>query len=180
MTVTHAVRDQVRERAQYACEFCGITETDTGGELTLDHFQPRSKGGDDSLGNLIYCCARCNQYKHDYWPASPDHPQLWHPNRESASQHFLELVDGALHPLTPMGAFTLDRLRLNRPPLIAHRLRKRRREEEVTSLALHRDLALVLEQLLAQQAALLKEQKALLEEQRRLLEAILELRAEHR
>ncbi len=34
------MRELVRQRAHFACEFCGVTETDVGGELTIDHFQP--------------------------------------------------------------------------------------------------------------------------------------------
>lgn len=63
MTISAAIREEVRRRAQQACEFCGVTETDTGGLLTVDHFQPTAKGGTDALGNLFYCCVRCNQYK---------------------------------------------------------------------------------------------------------------------
>ena len=109
MTIKAAVREQVRQRANFACEFCGISETDTGGQLTIDHFQPKKKGGGDSLDNLLYCCIRCNQYKLDYWPAHPDDPSLWNPRREPPSQHFLELDDGTLYPLTETGAFTLRR-----------------------------------------------------------------------
>lgn len=115
MTITDEIREQVRRRADFACEFCGVTETDTGGELTVDHFQPKAKGGADSLDNLLYCCARCNQYKLDYWPMHADDPALWNPRREPASLHFLELDDGTLQPLTTTGAFTLKRLRLNPP-----------------------------------------------------------------
>ena len=43
------IRQQVRQRADFTCEFCGISETDTGGELTVDHFQPFGKGGNDGL-----------------------------------------------------------------------------------------------------------------------------------
>jgi len=49
MAVEPHIREQVRRRANFACEFCGISETDTGAELTIDHFCPSSKGGDDSL-----------------------------------------------------------------------------------------------------------------------------------
>ena len=98
MTITTEIRKQVRQRANFACEFCGITETDAGGELTIDHYQPTAKGGDDGPENLLYCCARCNQYKLDYWPTYPDAPSLWNPRREPASQHFLELDDGTLYP----------------------------------------------------------------------------------
>lgn len=76
MTIPDDVRQQVRHRAGFACEFCGVTETDTGSELTIDHYQPRARGGDDSLENLIYCCSRCNQYKADYWPSGGEDPWL--------------------------------------------------------------------------------------------------------
>lgn len=62
MTITVDARQQVRERAGFACEFCGVTETDTAGELTIDHYQPQAKGGSDDLGNLIYSCIKCNSY----------------------------------------------------------------------------------------------------------------------
>ena len=50
--------ERVRLRANFACEYCGVTETDTGGLLTVDHYQPRAHGGSDDLGNLVYCCHR--------------------------------------------------------------------------------------------------------------------------
>ena len=67
MSLSEAIREQVRQRAAFACEFCGVTEADTGGQLTIDHFQPATQGGTDTLDNLLYCCACCNQYKADYW-----------------------------------------------------------------------------------------------------------------
>jgi hypothetical protein len=44
MSLAASTREQVRQRAQCACEFCGITEIDAGGMLTIDHFQPRTPG----------------------------------------------------------------------------------------------------------------------------------------
>jgi hypothetical protein len=173
MSIKPATREQVRQRAQLACEFCGITEADVGSQLTIDHFQPQAKGGDDSLDNLIYCCTSCNQYKNDYWPSSPDASSLWNPRREPASQHLLELDDGMFHPLTAMGAFTLNRLRLNRLPLVAYRLRRRQAADEARLLTQYRDLSRLIEQLLIQQSALIEEQHDLLEEQRALLHLLL-------
>ena len=43
-----AIRNEVRHRAEFKCEFCGISEADSGGELTIDHFHPKSKGGDET------------------------------------------------------------------------------------------------------------------------------------
>jgi HNH endonuclease len=56
--VAHPKLDAVRQRYQYRCGYCGVSETDTGGELTVDHYRPVTAGGDDSDDNLIYCCPR--------------------------------------------------------------------------------------------------------------------------
>jgi len=176
MNISETVRRQVRQRANFSCEFCGVTETDAGGELTIDHFRPQSRGGADDLDNLLYCCQRCNQYKADYWPTPVDEPILWNPRQESVASHLLTLADGTLYPITPIGAFTLRRLRLNRPPLVAHRLRKHHQGEEQRLLARYRDLVTVLEQLQAQHAVLLEEQRTLLEEQKALLRLLVKQR----
>jgi len=55
MTISPPVLEQVRLRAQFACEYCGVMEADTGGELTVDHFQPSTRGGSDDASNLLYC-----------------------------------------------------------------------------------------------------------------------------
>ncbi len=67
MTAPPDIVDQVRRRANFACEYCGVTETDTGGRLSVDHLKPRAHGGADALDNLLYCCHRCNLYKADFW-----------------------------------------------------------------------------------------------------------------
>ena len=152
-----------------------MTEADAGGSLTIDHFQPTTQGGTDTLDNLLYCCPRCNQYKAAYWPARPAEPPLWNPRQTPAAAHFIELEDGPLHPLTVAGMFTLRRLRLNRPPLAAHRLRKQLQAGEARLLERYRGLAEVLEHLNRQQAALLEEQRQLLEEERALLRRLLNL-----
>ncbi len=172
MSLTAELRHAVRQRAGFACEFCGVCENDTGGELTIDHFQPKTKGGTDALGNLVYCCHRCNQYKAAYWPAQARDRSLWHPRREPAKTHLLPLADGTLHPITATGAFTLNRLRLNRPPLVAYRLRRRSQATESRLFERHHDLAAALEQLQQQQVALLEEQRAFLEDQRTLLQLL--------
>ena len=92
MAISPEVRLYVRQRAYFACEYCGVSETDTGSELTIDHFQPHTKGGQDDVDNLLYCCARCNQYKADYWPAEANNPVLW--NREIGDRPRFPLPHG--------------------------------------------------------------------------------------
>lgn len=177
MRLADDVREHVHRRARFACEFCGVTETDVGGELTIDHFRPISRGGADDLENLIYCCVRCNQYKADYWDAKRG---LWNPRQESFAAHFLLLADGKLYPLTETGALTLDRLRLNRPPLVDYRLRGQAYTEANRLLAQYQTLINLLTQIAEQQARLLQEQRALLEEQSYLLTLLLDQNREDR
>lgn len=166
----------IRQRANFACEYCGTSEIDSGGLLTIDHFRPRTLGGGDDLDNLLYCCYRCNLYKGDYWPGQPGDAELWNPRIEPMQLHLLLLADGSLYPLTPTGEFTLQRLRLNRPQLVARRLRLRieaeraRRDTEVQNL-----LALFAESQ-RQQIAMREAQTAMLKEQAELLKLLLQQR----
>lgn len=173
MTVTVEVRRIVRQRANFACEYCGVTEVDTGGELTVDHYQPRTHDGTDDLENLIYCCPRCNQYKGDYWPLAPSDPSLWHPRREPIEPHLLLLADGTLYPISATGRLTLELLHLNRSPLVAYRLQKLRRSEEMRLMERYDTLVRLLGQLYLEQSALLTEHRMLLEEQRRVIDALI-------
>jgi hypothetical protein len=159
----------VRQRANFACEYCGVLEADTAGELTVDHFQPSTRGGSDDLSNLLYCRYRCNLYKADYWPAQPTDVPLWNPRQEPANFHFLTLLDGSLHPITAAGAFTLRRLRLDRPPLVSYRRRKQSDSEEIKLLARYQEVIVSPERLERQYAALLADYRALLEQQKQLL-----------
>lgn len=173
MTISAKTRLLVRKRANFACEYCTVSEADSGGELTIDHFHPQTRAGSDDIANLLYCCQRCNQYKADYWPNSASDPVLWNPRQEPVTNHLLHLADGTVYPLTDMGRFTIQRLRLNRSPLIAYRLRHSLRMEEERLLARYRDLIVVLERLYEQQADLLEEQRTLIEEQRSILNLLL-------
>jgi hypothetical protein len=46
--------------------------------LTLDHVEPRVKGGDASEGNLVTCCRACNRAKggEAAWSFLARHPEL--------------------------------------------------------------------------------------------------------
>lgn len=173
MTLDARTREQVRQRANYACEYCDVSETDSGGLLTIDHFQPRSKGGDGALENLFYCCLRCNQYKMDYWPTASGTQHLWHPRTQPATEYFLELEDGTLCGLTATGSFSVQCLRLNRTSLVAYRLRKQQLVEKTRLLAQYRGLVVLQEKLLNQQSNLLTEQHRLLAEQRQYLDLLI-------
>jgi 5-methylcytosine-specific restriction endonuclease McrA len=103
MMVSREDIELVRARAGLACEYCGVTETDCGGPLTIDHHCPQSHGGADHPNNLVYCCWLCNLYKSAYWPSGPKEPVLWNPRAEPRECHLLLLADGRLHARTPTG-----------------------------------------------------------------------------
>ena len=52
-------RRGVLRRDAHRCAYCG------GPANTIDHVQPRSRGGADSWENLVACCLRCNNKKGD-------------------------------------------------------------------------------------------------------------------
>lgn len=170
MTISAPDREFIRQRAQFACEYCGIREVDAGSELTVDHFQPRAQGGTDDLDNLVYSCIACNQYKHDYWSNSPQEPHLWNPRQQPFSQHFLRMNDGLLQPLSEIGLFSLQLLHLNRLPLVEYRQKRQQDQENAQALTHLQALVRIYEQLLEQQSQLITEQRALLEKQQTLLQ----------
>lgn len=172
MTITGDMRQQVRQRAGYACEFCGVTEDNAASELTIDHYQPQAKGGSDDFDNLIYSCPKCNSYKSDYWPLE-NQPVLWNPRVDLLSLHFIEAEDGLLYPLTATGQFTIERLRLNRPPLVSNRRQRAQRANELVLLQRYNELVLLLENVNSEMSLLMDEQRNLLKEQRDLLRLLL-------
>jgi 5-methylcytosine-specific restriction endonuclease McrA len=50
-------RRGVLRRDDYRCAYCGRSAD------TVDHVQPRSRGGSDSWENLVACCLKCNGAK---------------------------------------------------------------------------------------------------------------------
>lgn len=56
------LRFEVFQRDGFRCRYCGKGPTN-GSILEADHFVPRSKGGPDTIANLVTACAECNRGK---------------------------------------------------------------------------------------------------------------------
>jgi hypothetical protein len=127
--VAHPKHEEVRARYQSRCGYCGVAENDSGGGLTVDHFHPTSRGGDESDDNLVYACFRCNLFKGDFSPDESDRKndrRVLHPMRDDPNEHLrLDDRSGELEALTRSGQFHVTLLQLNRPALVQHRLRAR-------------------------------------------------------
>lgn len=59
------IRQEVLERYNYRCQFCGVTEDqhkdERGRGLDIHHIIPRRMGGDDTVKNLISVCVECHR-----------------------------------------------------------------------------------------------------------------------
>lgn len=56
-----SLRDRIFGRDEHRCVYCaGVYPAE---QLSLDHVQPRMRGGDNSAGNLVTACRACNGKK---------------------------------------------------------------------------------------------------------------------
>jgi 5-methylcytosine-specific restriction endonuclease McrA len=83
-------REQIFARDDFQCVYCG--ERFEPGALTVDHVQPRMRGGDRSGGNLVTACEACNARKGSLRLADflRDDP--------AAQQHFFTLAAAHVWP----------------------------------------------------------------------------------
>jgi 5-methylcytosine-specific restriction endonuclease McrA len=77
--ISKETRAIVLERNGYTCQMCGIAAGDIDpfkpsrtARLTMGHIIDKSKGGDDSAGNLRAICTNCNEGLQNAAPAKPD------------------------------------------------------------------------------------------------------------
>lgn len=63
MSISKKTRFEVFKRDKFTCQYCGQSAPDV--TLQVDHIQPKSKGGEDDLLNLVTSCHACNAGKSD-------------------------------------------------------------------------------------------------------------------
>ena len=61
--IPKAIRFEVLKRDSFRCQYCGRSADDPDVKLEIDHIVPVSKGGDNSIMNLITSCRDCNRGK---------------------------------------------------------------------------------------------------------------------
>ena len=122
-TMEKKLRERARARSKGRCAYCDVH---VGREVDIDFHRPLSCGGTRDADNAIWCCRYCNVYKGPYWHESdPPYVRLLHPLREPMPDHVRLRADGLLVGVTPEGCFYIERLHLNRPPLVEERRRMR-------------------------------------------------------
>jgi HNH endonuclease len=173
VSLTDTVKYQIRQRANFSCEYCGVSEENIGGELSIDHFRPQSKQGSDEIDNLVCCCIRCNMYKGNFWVKRSDKPILWNPRLEALDNHCWQAENGRLFALTETGELTLRVLNLNRPQLVIYRRQQFLQSEERRLLREHEAAVETLLTLNEEQRNIIRTQQTLLKEQQRLIKILL-------
>lgn len=118
MAISKEIRQQVRERAKYLCEYCHSSEEASAAQFEIDHIQPRSLGGPDTFENLALACQRCNSYRYNFTegtdPESQVPTQLFNPRLDQWNEHFIWEKNGlVIRGRTSIGRATCDRLDLN-------------------------------------------------------------------
>jgi 5-methylcytosine-specific restriction endonuclease McrA len=63
---TKFCRENVYLRDGYRCQYCGKMKPPRN--LTFDHVQPRSRGGQTTWTNIVTACRKCNHAKGDCTP----------------------------------------------------------------------------------------------------------------
>jgi 5-methylcytosine-specific restriction endonuclease McrA len=64
----------VLRRDRFRCAYCGLDNADT-----MDHVQPRSRGGRTEWLNAVAAHAACNERKGNRTPSEASMPLLWQP-----------------------------------------------------------------------------------------------------
>jgi 5-methylcytosine-specific restriction endonuclease McrA len=125
--ISHTLRQMVRERASFCCEYCFSQGKYIPDPLSVEHIIPRSRGGSHDEPTLALSCQGCNGRKHvavsAIDPVSEQEVPLYHPRRDVWSNHFAwsagftEIIGK-----TPTGRATVERLQLNRESLVNLRI----------------------------------------------------------
>ncbi|KJH71188.1 HNH endonuclease [Aliterella atlantica] len=118
MTVNKVVRQLVRDRAKFLCEYCHSPEWSSADLFTLEHILPQSLGGSDELDNLALACRRCNERRYNFLTGIDSESRLetplFQPRQQVWAEHFIWTADGIkIISLTSVGRATINRLDLN-------------------------------------------------------------------
>jgi len=118
MPISDDVKQIVRKRAKYLCEYCHSSERLSASRFTVDHITPKSLGGSDAIDNLALACRRCNERRYNFIagidPQTKETFPLFNPRQQKWEEHFVWTYQGLIiEGITPIGRATCIRLDLN-------------------------------------------------------------------
>jgi hypothetical protein len=112
--ISNQIREQVKVRAKYACEYCLLHERLSFFVHEIDHIISLKHGGDNDADNMAYSCSVCNRNKGSDIGSIFEGVffRFFNPRLDLWSSHFY-LEDGVIHPTTPIGEVTVKILQIN-------------------------------------------------------------------
>jgi len=118
MPISDEIKQIIRGRAEYLCEYCHSPERLSANRFTIDHVIPKSLGGSDEIYNLALACRRCNERRYNFVagidPDTQEIVPLFSPRRQQWEEHFVWTDQGVvIEGITPIGRATCIRLDLN-------------------------------------------------------------------
>lgn len=113
-----ALRQFVRTRAAYQCEYCRLPQEFSELRFHVEHVIPRQHGGRDDADNLALACPGCNLRKGPNLTGidaqTGEVVCLFHPRRDAWVDHFS--YDGSyVVGTTAIGRTTISLLEMNDP-----------------------------------------------------------------
>lgn len=122
--ISSLLRNAIRDRANFCCEYCLLPEDFSFFPFEPDHIIALKHGGPTELANLACSCLECNRLKGtDLASIDPETGlivRLFHPRQDLWSEHF-ELRGDIIIPRTAIGRVTEFLLQLNRPQVVSVR-----------------------------------------------------------
>ncbi|QHV00076.1 HNH endonuclease [Synechocystis sp. CACIAM 05] len=118
MPISEDLKQAIRQRARYICEYCHSPERLSANRFTIDHVIPKSLGGSDTFDNLALACRRCNERRYNFVasidPQTKSIVAIFNPRQQNWAEHFIWTNRGIIiQGTTPTGRATCIRLDLN-------------------------------------------------------------------
>jgi hypothetical protein len=118
MAISDTLRQRIRIRANFVCEYCHSPERLSANRFTVDHTWPQSLGGSDDFENLALACRRYNERRSNFTegldPDTGATVSLFNPRKQVWKEHFVWADRGTvIAGTTAMGRATVDRLDMN-------------------------------------------------------------------
>jgi len=126
--ISQNLRSQIEAFDNKRCCYCLTTEENSGIPMTIDHIQPVSKGGLNTLDNLCLACRTCNEYKAGNTeainPITGQNVALFNPRQQIWKEHFQWNNDASqVEGITSIGRASVIALRINNALIVATRMR---------------------------------------------------------
>lgn len=118
------LRNFVRSRARFRCEYCRISEALSIDLFHVDHIRAIQHRGVTQPENLALACKDCNGYKGPniggYYRDESTILRLFHPRKDSWHKHFA-IHGGSIVHKSRIGWVTMELLRFNDPQRVSIR-----------------------------------------------------------